>query len=118
MVWHAMCDMDGMGQVMASKAVGGRPVLPFAATYCQSPPMPCYSNGTFPVEPWAVEMLMTMPYEEGAAGVVMCKPQMPHRRHRHHRHRRHASAEVYAFCTVLDVATVPMAVSRRRRPRG
>ena len=74
MAWCGMvCDMDGMGQVMAAKAVGGRPVLPFAATYCQSPPMPCYSNGTFPVEPWAVEMLMTMPYEEGAAGVVMCK---------------------------------------------
>ena len=48
-------------------------MIPFAATYCQSPPMPCYANGTFPVEPWAVEMLLTMPYEEGAAGVVVCK---------------------------------------------
>lgn len=60
-------------QIMASDTVGGRPVLPFAATYCQSPPMPCYANGSYPVEPWAVEMLLTMPYEEGAAGVVVCK---------------------------------------------
>ena len=52
-------------------ALPSAPVLPFAATYCQSPPMPCYSNGTYPIEPWAVEMVMTMPYEEGAAGVVM-----------------------------------------------
>ena len=36
--------------------VGGRPVLPFAATYCAmcgKGMCPCYSNGTFPLEPWA-----------------------------------------------------------------
>ena len=54
----------------AARLVGGRPVLPFIATFCQYP-YPCYTNGSVALEPWAVQMLLTMPYERGAAGVVV-----------------------------------------------
>ena len=54
--------------VRGADLVGGRPVLPFAATFCDLP-FKCYSNGSLTLEPWAVEMVLTMPYQEGAAGV-------------------------------------------------
>ena len=54
--------------VRGAELVGARPVLPFAATFCDLP-FKCYSNGSLTLEPWAVEMVLTMPYQEGAAGV-------------------------------------------------
>ena len=53
--------------VRGAELVGGRPVLPFAATFCALP-FKCYSNGSLTLEPWAVEMVLTLPYQEGAAG--------------------------------------------------
>ena len=60
--------------VAAGAAVGGRPVVPFMRTACFLGKMPCYDqsrNNSLFLSPEGVSAGLTVPYEVGAAGVVI-----------------------------------------------
>ena len=60
--------------VAAGVAVGGRPVVPFMRTACFLGKMPCYDpsrNNSLFLSPEGVSAGLTVPYEVGAAGVVI-----------------------------------------------
>ena len=68
-----------VGQAVAGgDAVGGRPVLPFARTACMFGTLGCYGkalNDSVFLSPEAVYAGLAVPYEVGAAGVVLYQEQ-------------------------------------------
>ena len=64
--------------VAAANSVGGRPVIPFMRTFCFFGTMACYDpsiNKSLELSRWGVEAGLTVPYEEGGAGVVIYQEQ-------------------------------------------
>ena len=68
-----------VGQAVAAGEVfGGRPVLPFIRTFCYMGTLGCYDksrNSSAELSRWGVEAGLTVPYEVGAAGVVIYQEQ-------------------------------------------
>ena len=64
--------------VAAAELVGGRPVLPFVRTFCYLGALACYDksrNSSKEISKWGIEAGLTVPYEMGAAGVVIYQEQ-------------------------------------------
>jgi hypothetical protein len=56
--------------VQGTAPVKGKPVLPYMWQYCDSL-FPCFQNSTFSLTRWGLEASMRLPYDLGAAGLVI-----------------------------------------------